>query len=44
MGLKEVEKELQEEEAERQWHRGLVRHATSADRFMVLGLELEESQ
>ncbi|SJL16268.1 uncharacterized protein ARMOST_19788 [Armillaria ostoyae] len=44
MSLKEVEKELKAEEEECQRCGGLVRHATSADRFVILGLELEESQ
>ncbi|SJL08347.1 uncharacterized protein ARMOST_11710 [Armillaria ostoyae] len=39
---KEVEKELEEEERKR--NGGVVHHAMSADKFLVLGLELEESQ
>ena len=41
---KEVEKELEEEEEERRHNGGVVCHATSADKFLILGLELEESQ
>ncbi|PBK59996.1 hypothetical protein ARMSODRAFT_1027004 [Armillaria solidipes] len=41
---KEIEKELEEEEEERKRNGGVVCHATSTDKFLVLGLELEESQ
>ncbi|PBK63848.1 hypothetical protein ARMSODRAFT_990134 [Armillaria solidipes] len=41
---KEVEEELQEEEEERQRRGGIVRHGTSADKFIILGLQLEDSQ
>ncbi|PBK71032.1 hypothetical protein ARMSODRAFT_987945 [Armillaria solidipes] len=44
LSKKEVEKELEEEEEERKHKGGVVRHATSADKFLILGLELEESQ
>ncbi|SJK99852.1 uncharacterized protein ARMOST_03163 [Armillaria ostoyae] len=41
---KEVEKELEEEEEEHKHNGGVIRHAMSADKFLVLGLKLEESQ
>ncbi|KAK0215317.1 hypothetical protein EDD85DRAFT_962689 [Armillaria nabsnona] len=41
---KEVEKELEEEEEERQWCGGIIRHGMSANKFLILGLDLEESQ
>ncbi|SJL15740.1 uncharacterized protein ARMOST_19245 [Armillaria ostoyae] len=40
----EVEKELEAEEQERRRQGGHVLHATSADKFIVLALSLEESQ
>ncbi len=39
-----MEKELQEEEEECQRHGGIVQHGTSADKFIVLGLQLEDLQ
>ncbi|SJL08298.1 uncharacterized protein ARMOST_11661 [Armillaria ostoyae] len=41
---KEVEKELELEEEERQHQGGVVQHATSANKFVMLGLELEDCQ
>ncbi len=41
---KEVNKELELEEEERQHRGGVVCHATSANQFVMLGLELEEWQ
>ncbi len=39
-----MEKELQEEEEERQQRGGIVQHGTSADKFIILDLQLEDSQ
>ncbi|PBK83209.1 hypothetical protein ARMGADRAFT_1038011 [Armillaria gallica] len=41
---KEVEKELELKEEERWHHGGVVHHATSANQFVMLSLELEEWQ
>lgn len=41
---KEVEKELELEEEERHCQGGVVWHATSANKFVMLGLELEDCQ
>ncbi len=44
MSENEVENELATKEKERQRSGGVVRHGTSADKFLILGLQLEESQ
>ncbi|KAK0432575.1 hypothetical protein EV421DRAFT_1719449 [Armillaria borealis] len=44
MSEEEVEKELEAEEEECHHQGGRVLHVTSADKFVVLGLVLEESQ